>query len=79
MTQIFETPEVDANLKLARNIVADTYLKVETGRGKKPDSFATFAAWGHHLDDYSRFLREGAYDDDIAVQSALAALQAVQS
>jgi len=79
MTQTFETPEVDATLQQARNIVADTYLKVETARGKKPDSFATFAAWGSHLDDYSRYLREGAYDDDIAVQSALAALRAVQS
>jgi hypothetical protein len=78
MTQTIETPEVDATLQKARNIVADTYLKVETARGKKPDSFATFAAWGQHIDDYSRFLREGAYDDDIAVQSALAALQSVQ-
>ena len=62
------------NLQRARNIVADKFIAAELAKTEKPTNFPTFANWGHHIDDYSRFMREGAYDDDVAVQSTLEAL-----
>ena len=70
--------ELSADLiQRARDIVADAYAKSEVTRGTKPTQYATFAKWGEHIDSYSRFMREGAYDDDLAVQSALVALASV--
>lgn len=61
-------------IQIARNIVADAFVREELNRKEKPAQFATFMAWGEHIDSYSRFMREGAYDSNIAVQSALIAL-----
>lgn len=64
-------------IQQARNIVADKFLETELARGFKPSNHDTFAAWGRHLDDYARFMREGAYDNDLAVVATLAALTSV--
>ena len=69
---------VNADLiQRARDIVADAFVAEVTSKGYKPEQFDTFAKWGEHIDSYSRFMREGAYDNDIAVQSTLVALTSV--
>lgn len=73
MTQHTTTPDADL-IQRARDIAADTFVKIEAARGKKPSQFETFAKWGEHIDSYSKFMREGAYDNDIVVQSTLVAL-----
>jgi len=74
MTQT--TPNADL-IQQARHIVADKFLEIELSRGKKPSNHDSFAAWGRHLDDYAKFMREGAYDDNLAVVATLAALASV--
>lgn len=66
-----------ALIQRARDIVADTFLEAKVATGKKPTSFATIELWLKHSSDYARFMREGAYDDDIAVQATLTALKQV--
>ena len=63
-----------ALIQQARDIVADIFVQMENARDKKPKQFATVSAWAKHIEDYSKFMREGAYDDDLAVQSAFIAL-----
>lgn len=63
------------NLQLARDIVADAFIAAELARTERPSNFSSFEAWGRHIDNYSGFMREGAYDSDIAVVSTLAALE----
>lgn len=63
-----------ANLQRARDIVADAFIAAELAKTEKPSGFASFEAWGRYIDDYSRFMREGAYDSDVAVVATLAAL-----
>jgi len=63
-----------AILQQARNIVADKFVAIETKR-VRPAQYTSFEAWGRHIDDYSRFMREGAYDNDLAVVATIAALE----
>lgn len=64
-------------LQRARDIVADVFVVQEAARGKS-NQFDTFEAWGRYVDSYAKFMREGAYDDDMAVVATLTALQSVQ-
>lgn len=64
-------------IQRARDIAADTYVRLEVSRTKLPTTHASHEAWGRHIDYYSRFMREGAYDDDVSVQAALSALSSV--
>ncbi|MES2781912.1 MAG: hypothetical protein V4657_03885 [Pseudomonadota bacterium] len=74
---MLSTSQTDQLIQQARDIVADKYLEIELARGVKPSNQDTFASWGRHLDDYTQFLREGAYDNDLAVVATLAALTSV--
>lgn len=74
-----DTENSSAILQQARDIVADAYIKAALARGIKPTNQATYESWGRHIDDYSKFLRSGAYDDDIAVVSTLTALRMVNA
>ena len=66
-------------LHRARDIAAETFLQVEIYNGKKPAYFESNETWLKHLLDYTEYLRDGAYDDQLPVQVALVALQQVQS
>ena len=69
------TKERNAELiQKARDIVADIFVQMENAKTTKPAQFQTVAAWAKHIEDYSAFMRAGAYDDDLAVQSAFIAL-----
>ena len=68
------TPEL---IQRARDIAADVFVEYSLRQGK-PSSHETFKAWGDHLDTYSRFTRDGSYDDYRDVQIAIAALASVQ-
>ncbi len=63
-----------ALIQKARDIVADIYEQMQNARDGKPENFETEEAWAKHIKDYSGFLRSGAYDEDLAVQSAFIAL-----
>lgn len=66
----------ESQIQRARNIAADTYVRMESERKGTPAGH-TAEGWAGHVQSYARFLRDGAYDDDWAVQSALAAIQDV--
>jgi hypothetical protein len=73
MTQTIQERNA-AYLQKARDIVADIFVQMENAKDKKPVQFETVAAWAQHIEDYAKFMRGGAYDDDLAVQAALIAL-----
>ena len=66
-------------IQQARDIVAYAFVVAETTKGIRPVQYKTFAAWGAHIDSYSQYMRDGVYDDDLAIQSTLVALALVQS
>lgn len=61
-------------IQQARDIVADQYIRLEMKR--KTDAHS-FPAWAEQIRSYSTFMREGAYDDDLAVVATLEALRSV--
>lgn len=68
-------------LQRARDFAADAYIaaQIADAVGMVSHSYGgSFEAWGKQIDDYSRFMRQGAYDSDMAVQAALAALLSVE-
>ena len=66
------TTENETLLQQARNIVADAYLANLPNKGP---SFDSFEKWRKHVDDWTCFMRRGAYDDDLAVVATLVALK----
>lgn len=64
----------NALLQRARDIAADQYIRLEM---KRPTPDHTLARWSKHIEDYTRWLRSGAYDGNREVQTALAALRSV--
>lgn len=61
-------------LQRARDIAADQYIRLEM---KNPTPDWTFELWAQHITDYTRWMREGAYDANREVQIALDALRSV--
>ncbi|CAB4120799.1 hypothetical protein UFOVP5_36 [uncultured Caudovirales phage] len=61
-------------LQRARDIAADQYIRLSM---KDPTPDHSFEKWSAHVECYSGFLRKGAYDQDLAVQTTLAALRSV--
>jgi hypothetical protein len=61
--------------QLARDIAADQYIRLAMKRASQRH---TATEWAEHIQSYTAFMREGSYDDDISVQSALAALRGAQ-
>lgn len=59
-------------IQQARDIAADQYIRLQM---KNPNGDQTLFVWARHIQRYSDFMREGAYDDDISVQSTLVALR----
>ena len=64
----------DTLIQRARHIAADTYIRLEM---KKPTNDRNAAEWAQHVEDFSNYLREGCFDQDREVQTALAALRSV--
>lgn len=64
----------DTLIQRARDIAADTYIRLEM---KNPTPDRTAVEWARQIETYSRFLREGDYDQTREVQTALAALRSV--
>lgn len=58
----------------ARDIAADTYIRLEM---KEPTDHTTFAEWAAHIERFAGWLRDGTYDHRFEVQTALAALRSV--
>lgn len=58
-------------IQQARDIAADQYIRLQM---KEPNPDQSLFAWARHIQEYSDFMRGGSYDDDIAVQSAIAAM-----
>lgn len=63
-------------LQRARDIAADQYIRLAM---KRPNNFQLAVVAAGHIQRYSDFMREGHYDDDCAVQSAIIALRSVAS
>jgi hypothetical protein len=61
-------------LQRARDIAADQYIRLTM---KNPTNARNAVSLAKHVQTYSDFMREGAYDDSIEVQSALVALRSV--
>jgi len=59
-------------IQRARDIAADQYIRLEM---KDPTPRYAATDWAAHIQSYTAFMREGAYDNNIAVASALAALR----
>ena len=64
-------------IQLARDIVADQFLAQEAMRDPITPEGNTPEGWQSHVTRYAKFLRGGAYDDDLAIVSAIAALKSV--
>lgn len=64
----------DTLIQRARDIAADQFIRLQV---KNPTRLRPAIEWAKHVEDYAQFLRDGAYDDDIAVQAPLAALRSV--
>ena len=64
-------------IQLARDIVADQYLAQQALRDPITPAGYTPEEWQSHVTSSAKFMREGAYDDDLAVVSALVALKSV--
>lgn len=69
----------DELLQRARDIVAETYLKAQMAHGKKPSHYATYKEYFDLMTDYAKYMRQGAYDDELTVQAVLAALTLEQT
>ena len=61
-------------IQQARDIAADQYIRLQV---KSPTPHYSATAWADQIQSYATFLREGAYDNDLAVVSALEALRSV--
>jgi hypothetical protein len=61
-------------LQRARDITADQYIRLSM---KNPSPNYTLTVWAEHVTGYARILREGGFDHDREVQTALAALRSV--
>jgi hypothetical protein len=61
-------------IQRARDIAADQYIRLTM---KNPTNARNAASFAEHVQRYSGFMRSGAYDDSIEVQSALVALRSV--
>ena len=64
----------DYFIQRARDIVADQYTAIEAKRTIPPKD-QTAESWASHVESYAGFMRSGAYDNDLAVASTLAALK----
>ena len=64
-------------IQRARDIVADQYRAIEAERESSPSDTHTAEDWQSHVTSYAKFLRQGAYGDDLAIVSAIAALKSV--
>ena len=62
----------DTLIQRARDIAADQYIRLQV---KNPTPHRRAVEWAQHVETYADFLRDGAYDDSVAVQTALAALR----
>lgn len=63
-------------IQQARDIAADQCIRLAM---KNPSGDQTLFVWARHIQRYSDFMREGAYDDDISVQATLVALRSTQA
>ena len=61
-------------IQQARDIAADQYIRLEI---KRASHRHVATEWAEHIQSYTAFMREGAYDDGISVQAALVALRSV--
>jgi hypothetical protein len=61
-------------IQRARDIAADQYIRLTM---KNPTNGRNAVSFAEHVQRYSDFMRSGAYDDSIEVQSALVALRSV--
>ena len=70
-------------LQRARDIAADTYVRMATTRLEEkgppdgPTLKCTADEWREHIASFSQIMRDGAYDAGLEVQIALAALNQV--
>lgn len=62
----------DTLIQRARDAVADQYIRLQV---KKPQDDQLATEWAGHVERYAGFLRSGAYDDSLEVQSALSAMR----
>ena len=63
-------------IQQARDIAADQCIRLAM---KNPNGDQTLFVWARHIQRYTAFMREGAYDDDISVQATLVALRSTQA
>lgn len=61
-------------IQQARDIAADQYIRLQV---KSPTPHYSASEWAKQVQTYSTFMREGAYDDDLAVVATLEALRSV--
>lgn len=64
----------DSLIQRARDIAADQFIRLEM---KRPTGDKTLREWAKQIEDYSQYMRTGAYDNSVEVQSALAVLRSV--
>lgn len=78
LSDITANPEL---IQRARDIAADAFIScsMADALGVVARSHnGSFGEFGRHIDEYARFMREGAYDSDMAVRAALMALTEAQ-
>ena len=63
-------------IQRARDIAAEQYIRLEM---KNPTPYRVATEWAEHIETYAAFMREGAYDDTISVQTALVALRSAEA
>ncbi|MEI6644095.1 MAG: hypothetical protein WCL10_18905 [Novosphingobium sp.] len=61
-------------LQRARDIAAEQYVRLSM---KNPTPNYTLTVWAEHIPAYARIIREGGFDHEREVQTALAALRSV--
>lgn len=61
-------------LQRARDIAAEQYVRLSI---KNPTPNYSLIVWAEHITAYARITREGGFDSDGEVQTALAALRSV--
>lgn len=64
----------DSLIQRARDIAADQYIRLSV---KDPTPHRLATEWAEHVVQFSEMLRDGRFDHDRAVQTALAALRSV--
>ncbi|KUR71207.1 hypothetical protein AQZ52_11085 [Novosphingobium fuchskuhlense] len=64
----------DTLIQRARDIAADQYIRLEV---KRPTPLRTLEEWAPHVAAYSDMIRQGSFDRNIEVQTALAVLRSV--